>query len=221
VRYFLRTVIGLALLLGGAVVIAYDVYQLLQIGTCATGGPYVSARQCPPGTERLGLTIPIALIVMAIGTGLYATRRKAPGGEGGGRRVNAWILAWCAIFLGIAFASFWGVWGPDANPGPGGKEGGLIVGFLFVLMGGAALPFLVSRDRTPAERQVAIEGVIGRLTPKPLRSRIVTRAPSGDPPPDGGDAVSKLERLNRLRDEGAITAEEYERLKRDVIAGSG
>lgn len=218
-KYFLRTVFGLALLLGGAVVIAYDVYQLLQIGTCATGGPYVSARLCPTGTERLGLTIPLALIVMAIGTGLYATRGTAPGSEGGGRRVNAVILAWCALFLGIAFASFWGVWGPDANPGPGGKEGGLIVGFLFVLMGGAALPFLVRRVRTPAERQVAIEGLVGRLTPKPLRSPVVTGSPAGGAPASG-DAVSKLERLNRLRNEGAITADEYERLKRDVIAGN-
>ncbi len=52
--YFLRTVFGLGLLLAGATVcLAYDVYQLLQIGTCATGGPYVSARECPDGTERL------------------------------------------------------------------------------------------------------------------------------------------------------------------------
>lgn len=31
---------------------------MLQIGTCASGGPYVSARQCPGGTGVLGLMIP-------------------------------------------------------------------------------------------------------------------------------------------------------------------
>ncbi len=97
--------------------------------------------------------IPVALIVMAVGTGLYATRGLPPGSEGNGLRVNAVILAWCAIFLGISFACFWGVWGPDANPGPGGKEGGLIVGFLFVLMGGGALPFLFSRRESRFGKQ--------------------------------------------------------------------
>jgi hypothetical protein len=217
VSYFLRTVFGLGLLLAGAVFLAYDIYQLLQIGTCATGGPYVPARECPDGTERLAWTIPIAVIAMLIGTGLYATRGPAPGSEGGGPRVNAWILLWCAIFLGIAFASFWGVWGPDANPGPGAKEGGLIVGFLFVLMGAAAVPFLLRRQQTPAQSQAAMEAAVTRFTPGPLRSRMgmAGRAPA----PGGGDAVSKLERLTRLRSEGAITQDEYDRLKREVIDG--
>ena len=140
-RYFVCTLIGLALMVASCVAIAYSVYQLLQIGTCASGGPYQVARECPDGTERFGLAIPVAILTLLIGMGLYAVRgerrvgpRPAPGA--------GLVLMWCGIFFGIAFACFWGVWGPDANPGPGGKLGGLIVGFLFVPMGiGGALMF--------------------------------------------------------------------------------
>jgi hypothetical protein len=165
----------------------------------------VSARECPDGTARLGLMIPVALIVMGVGTGLYATRGPAPGSEGNGLRVNAVILAWCAIFLGISFACFWGVWGPDANPGPGGKEGGLIVAFLFVLMGGGALPFLLRRRESRFGKQAAMGRIVDRV------------APSGG----GGDVVSKLERANRLRAEGALTEAEFEKLKAEILGGGG
>lgn len=208
---------GLGLLLAGATWLAYDVYQLLQIGTCASGGPYVSARECPDGTAWLGLTIPVALIVMAVGTGLYATRRLPPGSEGNGLRVNAVILAWCAIFLGISFACFWGVWGPDANPGPGGKEGGLIVAFLFVLMGGGALPFLLSRQESRFEKQAAMERIAGRVAPASWRQQPSGFRPAGGG--GGGDVVSKLERANRLRAEGALTEAEFEKLKAEILDG--
>jgi hypothetical protein len=213
VKYFLRTVVGLTLLLGGATYLAYDIYQLLQIGTCASGGPYQVARECPDGTAALGLSIPVAVIVMIVGTAFYGTRGLPPGSEGGGYRVNAIVLLWCSIFLGIAFASLWGVWGPEANPGPGGKEGGLIVGFLFVLMGGAALPFLASREQSKMEREAAMQRILGsagaRLASMPSRP-----AGSGS---GGGDVVSKLERAQRLRDEGALTDAEFEKLKRDIL----
>ncbi len=224
-KYFLRTVIGLGLMVLCATLMAYALYQLLQVGTCASGGPYVSARECPAGTERLAIVFFPAIIGLMIGAALYGGRGTPPGSEGGGLRVNAWILLWCLIFLGLSFAAFWGVWGPDANPGPGGKEGGLIVAFLFVLMGGAALPFLVRRERSPAEKQAAMERIVGRATPSSWKSQI--SPPSGGFGADvaglavsaGGDTVTKLERLNRLRTEGAITDAEFEQLKADILEG--
>jgi hypothetical protein len=218
VKYFLRTVVGLTLLLGGATYLAYDIYQLLQIGTCASGGPYQVARECPDGTAALGFSIPVAVIVMIVGTGFYGTRGLPPGSEGGGYRVNAIILLWCSIFLGIAFASLWGVWGPDANPGPGGKEGGLIVGSLFVLMGGAALPFLASREESKMEREAAMQRILGKAGTR-LASMEPAAASRARPPSAGtGDVVSKLERAQRLRDEGALTEAEFQKLKREILA---
>ena len=212
-KYFFRTVFGLGLLLAGTTYLAYDVYQLLQIGTCASGGPYQVARECPDGTAALGFTIPIAVIAAMVGTGFYAARGLPPGSEGGGYRINALILLWCALFLGIAFASLWGVWGPDANPGPGGKEGGLIVGFLFVLMGGAALPFLASREESKLERKAAMERILGKAG-----ARLASTPPASTPQTGGGDVVSKLERAQRLRDEGALTEAEFQKLKREILA---
>ena len=62
-KYVLKTIIGLTLLVGSIVAVSYDIYQLLQIGTCASGGAYEIARECPEGTEWLGLGIPIAVIL--------------------------------------------------------------------------------------------------------------------------------------------------------------
>ena len=128
-------------------------YQLLQIGTCASGGPYVIGRECPEGTEWLGLTIPISVFVMLFGAYLYATRGAPPGSDKPGDGGYALALIWSGLFLGIAFACFWGVWGPDANPGPGGKTGGLIVGFLFVPLGLlGVLPMLAGARSRVRER---------------------------------------------------------------------
>lgn len=238
--YVIRTIVGLALLVGAIVAISYSVYQLLGVGTCASGGPYVVARECPPGTERLALAIPVAVFVMLFGAFLYATRGRAPGSnrEPVGSALG---LIWAGLFLGIAFACFWGVWGPDADPGPGGKLGGLIVGFLFVPMGLAGLvPMIFAwRDRSPSsgspvqvqdlartgnanlgdlmaqmetqdaqQTQRAASGVPGQFT----------RVTSSDGVIVGDDVVGQLERLNRLRRDGAIDDAEYERLKARILS---
>jgi hypothetical protein len=210
VKYFVRTVIGLGLMFLCATVMAYALYQLLQVGTCASGGPYVSARECPAGTGRLVIAFFPAVLGLIAGAVVYGGRGDPPGSEGGGRRVNAIILLWILIFCGLSFASFWGVWGPDANPGPGGELGGLIVAFLFAVMGLGAVPFVAPKRSSPAERQAAMERIVGRVTP-----------PSWQPPASGGDAVSKLERANRLRAEGALTEAEFEKLKAEILSGGG
>jgi hypothetical protein len=226
VRYFACTLIGLALTVASCVAIAYSVYQLLQIGTCASGGPYQVARECPGGTERLGLAIPVAVMTMLIGLGLYAARGRAPGSDRDPRPGMGLVILWCGLFFGIAFASFWGVWGPDASPGPGGKLGGLIIGFLFVPMGiGGALMFWFMGPSTAGGlksvgvgagdlwkmTRAAGSGEVGRM----MDATIGTPAPGAAA--GGGDAVSKIERADRLRREGTITDAEFERLKREAL----
>ena len=226
-RYFLRTVLGLGLMVASFVAISYAVYQLLQIGTCASGGPYVPARQCPAGTERLGFAIPIAVLAMLIGAAIYAGRGTAPGSDRPPRPGLTIVLIWCGIFFGIAFAAFWGVWGPDANPGPGGKTGGLIVGFLFVPMGiGGALMFWRLGPSSFGGMQSMGIGGVGDVV------KMTRAAGSGDlaklaemtgagtvvqPTGSGGDVTAELERLNTLRKEGAITDQEFEQLKRRAL----
>ena len=226
-RYLLRTVIGLGIIVASCVAISYAVYQLLQIGTCASGGPYVPARVCPAGTERIGFAIPIAVLAMLIGAAIYAGRGTAPGSDRPPRPGLTIVLIWCGIFFGIAFACFWGVWGPDAEPGPGGKLGGLIVGFLFVPMGigGALMFWRIGPSSFGGMRAIGIGGVGDAL-------KVTRAASSGDlaklaemtgtgtvvqTGTGGGGPTAELERLNRLRKEGAITDQEFEQLKRRVL----
>lgn len=225
-RYFLRTTFGLGLLVASIVAISYGVYQLLQIGTCASGGPYEIARECPGGTERLGLAVPVGVFGILIGAFLYATRGPAPGSDRQGHDGLAAALAWGGLFLGIAFACFWGVWGPDANPGPGGKLGGLIVGFLFVPMGlgGAVMMFGVGKAGRAAKEATGV-GVgdavkLAREARKTDFSELVGKVQARAPAASAGDTgavVAELERLQKLREQGAIDDAEFERLKRRVI----
>ncbi len=48
----IRTVIGLAMVAGGLLFAFWALYDLVQFGSCASGGPYVSARPCPQARAR-------------------------------------------------------------------------------------------------------------------------------------------------------------------------
>jgi hypothetical protein len=227
-RYILRTLIGLSVMVASITLISYAVFQLLQIGTCASGGPYEVARECPPGTERIMFAIFPAVLVMLGAAALYASRGTPPGSDDKASGASALLWIWSGLFLGIAFACFWGVWGPNANPGPGGDLGGLIVGFLFVPMGLAPLVFalLGLRDgrkaRTPATGAEPAQGLM-----RSLGTTVVRSAPKptgfGTPPAPsgagGGDKVARLEQLEKLRRDGVVTDAEFERLKQEILGG--
>jgi hypothetical protein len=218
VRYLGRTVIGFGLIAACWVAFGYTIYQLLQIGTCASGGPYEISRPCPEGTARLGLMIPAAVVLMFVASAIYAGRGKPPGSDDPPRAGLVITWFWTGIFWSLAAGAFLGVWGPEANAGPDGKLGGLIVGFLFVPMGALGLLGL-SEGRKKKKRGARAE-LIGtpqgpsfpgsRRAAKALRSRL----PSEDP-------VDRIERLSRLRERGALTQEEFDVLKRRIVGGGG
>jgi len=72
--YGTRTGLGLALMAGGVAVLAYCIVELASIGTCASGGPYVSARECPAGTEWYIIGIFPSVIGFLTGAGVFASR---------------------------------------------------------------------------------------------------------------------------------------------------
>ena len=80
--FWTRTGLGVALMVGGVAGLAYCVVELASIGTCASGGPYVPARECPAGTEwYIGGIFP-SVIGFLVGVGVFATRggrATAPG----------------------------------------------------------------------------------------------------------------------------------------------
>jgi hypothetical protein len=218
VRYIVRTTLGFGLLVMCWVLFGSTIYNLLQIGTCASGGPYEVARPCPDGTGALGLMIPAAVILAFIGAGLYATRGKPPGSDNPPRAGLVITFFWTGIFWSIAVGCFFGVWGPEANAPPDAKVGGLIVGFLFVPMGAIGLFALKEgpgRRKKKGDAQLSTGEISVPPAPslpgfgragKALRSRL----PSEDP-------VDRLERLSRLRERGSLTGEEFEALKSRIV----
>lgn len=80
--FWTRTGLGVALMVGGVAGLAYCVVELASIGTCASGGPYVSVRECPAGTGWYIVGIFPSVIGFLAGAGVFATRggrKTAPG----------------------------------------------------------------------------------------------------------------------------------------------
>lgn len=121
-----RQLLGMAMLVAALLVMDYLVFDLARYGTCATGGPYVSARQCAPDT---GLKI----------GGLFGAVFGGLIGLGLARSARVGIAAWGMLFCGLGITFFMVSFGPAAGDS-GFTVAALIVGPLFLLMG---LPGLV------------------------------------------------------------------------------
>jgi hypothetical protein len=95
-------------------------------GSCADGGPYVSAQPCPGGAGFIGIAIPLMILATFAGS-FVAVSLGAP---------NLLVPMWTILFgsLGWNFLEYAITW-------PGGVDPGwLICGIVFELM---ALPGLV------------------------------------------------------------------------------
>lgn len=73
-----RTALGLLLVLGGVAGFGLCLVELMNTGTCASGGPYVSARPCPANTEYYAIGMFPAVISALAGIGVLATRGGRP-----------------------------------------------------------------------------------------------------------------------------------------------
>jgi hypothetical protein len=95
----MKRVAGFACLAVALVTLAgfdYDLYLIFQGGTCASGGPYVSAHPCPPNEGTLSMLLTLSFFVTLVSAmgcaNLLGTR---------------WALIWwAALFvpLGVGFA---------------------------------------------------------------------------------------------------------------------
>jgi len=145
-----RSFLGVGLFFFAWAAFEYSIYQVLRIGTCASGGPSVSARECPSGTGIYFAGLFGGIILGLIAVGIHATRGTPPDPEQGdyhGPRVPFGILAWSLLFLGTAVVGLVSV--IHGHPGPGAKTGAIIVAAVFIPMG--AIPLLFSlrgRSRT-------------------------------------------------------------------------
>ncbi len=203
-RYLVCTFLGMTLFAFCWVAVGYGIFQLLQVGTCASGGPYVSARECPDGIGGLMVALSGGIILLFVAAGIYIARGTPPGSARPPENAAVVIWFWTGLFWALAIGCFLAVWGPDANPGPGGETGGLIVGFMGLIMGaGGLLALKFGRRKKRASTTV-----------NPAMVKVAETASrfTGAANPE-----DRLETLDRLRKQGTITEAEFQTLKSKIV----
>jgi hypothetical protein len=197
------------LFLAGLAAFEYALYELMQIGTCASGGPYVSARPCPAGTAGRILLIPAGLLVGMIGIGVFAFRGRRPGASDDAATVSGGLLGWSGLFVVTGIVALMASIGPGADPGPGAKWVGVFLCALFVPMGVVPLVMAFSGRHEQEEWAPVMARALARPTPvfaKPPRAAVPA------------DPVDRLRKLAELRDAGALSSTEFDLAKARILA---
>lgn len=234
--YWLKAVIGGALFVASVVFFSKQLVDLLEIGTCASGNtPYVTARPCPEGAGTDVLLLMGSVLTGLIGAWIFAIRGPRPGrpDQGGvGRGLSSGALMWAVFFTGSGAYILYMSLTKDSLPDDG-RLGGIIVGATFLLMGLPVAVYLAwagisdlgdrrtkQDDRfAPSEPAVVVRPATRAPTapaPSPAPAAAAATAPAADP---GGDTIAKLERLQRLRESGALTDAEFDAQKRRILGG--
>ena len=217
-RTVLLYLVGIAGLAFSIALMFIEMRAVLDVGgSCADGGPYVSAQPCPQGTWLMFLAI-----FGGFGWGALAFWA---GASIGGRYSSVPFLAWPALFctLGFNFLQY-GV----APPGGGGIElGFLIPGILFELMGGIPLVLglkfgtsaMVGNERVRSAQLAA--GLRPSAMTYPSVSDVLagtTDAPAGAD--TGTDLAKELERLADLHARGDLTDPEFAAAKAALLGST-
>jgi hypothetical protein len=195
-------------------------------GSCATGGPYVVANQCPRG---VGWIAPVSIWVGLGAAFVYAIFvRLLPGPK--------WVsLMWPALFLSLGwnFMEF----GLAGDASSGDVIGWLVCGVVFIIMGGAPLWFVLGNAEL--RRWTFWGDAVGRAPDRAVRSTIrdaldespvvARRRGRGVTDGDGArrkgssrsDVVDDLERLAALHRAGDLDARQFEAAKQLLLERHG
>jgi hypothetical protein len=221
VRYWVCVLAGVVLFAGSVYAFSHALTELLETGTCASGNtPYVVAKQCPDGTGSNILTLMGSIFGLLAAAAVFAFRGERPGG-GKGRGASPLVAGWAIFFSVTGAVSLLHALSSDSIPSDG-KLGGIIVGVTFLLMGLPALVYwiwtLVSDPWGRDERPAGFAAATGFSAPAPSAfDSDPAPAPFTVAAPGGGDRIAELERLERLRQSGALTEAEFEREKKRVL----
>jgi hypothetical protein len=245
--YLIKAPLGLGLFIGAVVLFNVKLVSLLETGTCASGNtPYQISQPCPSGTGTDILLLTGSIFAGLIGVAIFLRRGDPPWDRpgrrsrfgGGGFGVFAWGLFFTATGATSLVASLTNQAIQDSS---GGQLGGIIVGGTFLVMGVPALLIalwglvtgLGRRDEGAASMTAAGAGMSGGgamsrmsagLDQARAAQQLSSRLPWGSAPPSSGAVggtsgqIAKLERLQKLREAGALTDTEFEREKAKVLA---
>ncbi len=220
-RYWVCVLLGIVLFAGSVYAFSHALTELLETGTCASGNtPYVVAKQCPDGTGGNILTLMGSIFGLLAAMAVFAFRGERPGG-GKGRGASPFVAGWAIFFSVTGAVSLLHALGSDSIP-EDGKLGGIIVGITFLVMGLPALAFwiwtLVSDPWGRDDRPAGLAAATGFSAPAPSTSSFGSDpTPFAASAPAAGDRIAELERLERLRQSGALTEAEFEREKKRVL----
>ena len=246
--YLIKAPLGLAMFFGGIALFNIKLVSLLETGTCASGNtPYQISQPCPSGTGTDILLLMAGIFGGLIGAGLFAFRGDPPWNKdrpiNSGSSFSFGIFAWGFFFTATGATSLIASLTNQAiQDSSGGKLGGLIVGGTFLLMGVPALLIslwgLVSglgkRDERPATATAGMGGMSGGpmarmsagLNQARAMQQLSNRLPWGTTGPSAssgggtGGQIAKLERLQKLRESGALTDSEFAREKAKILSES-
>jgi hypothetical protein len=221
--YWVRAGLGLALFLAGFAAFEYGLWELMNTGTCASGGPYVSARPCPEGTAEKALLLPGGFILGFIGVAVFAMRGRRPGAPEDARRLSPWLMGWTPLFLGtgvVALVAGLQAEGPQASTA---QWTGIFLAAMFIPMGLApliaTLAFGSSRKRSNALTNEVIRNAARAASSRqrPAAPRPQPSPPTPAPGPSG-DPLERLRKLGELRDQGVLSPDEFAAAKSRILA---
>ena len=150
-RYWTRVLIGLAICGASIVGISWGLYHLTRTGSCASGGNYISARPCPPGTGGHILAVIGGAFGAFIGIGVYAMRGKA----GRPARLGIGFVMWALVFVAVTAAVLVSAFGPANDSGTGARTTALVLAPIFLSLG--LLPLRAFSGFSGRRQQVAMQ----------------------------------------------------------------
>lgn len=219
------------------------VLDLMEIGTCASGGPYVSARECPDstGTSILIVSACASIYILVAIIASFSNLGAA--------------AFWFGLLFTVLGASF--LYAEIAGKTNGGGGVGYIIGPIFLLMG--VLPMIggaksliddigeqddptvpaagswmrPATGQAPAGFGIATGAPVhpGDATPsgytpvavgaglKPAAAAAAAAPPAPAEPPSAMDFVEKVKELDGLRSKGVLTQAEFEAAKKKLLEG--
>jgi hypothetical protein len=246
--YLVKAPLGLAMFFGGIALFNVKLVSLLETGTCASGNtPYQISQPCPSGTGTDILLLMAGIFGGLIGAGIFAFRGDPPWDRDRplnyASSFSFGLFAWGFFFTATGATSLIAsLTNQQIQDSSGGKLGGLIVGGTFLLMGAPALLIALwglvksigKRDERPAAATAGAGmggmggGVMSRMSAGLNQARsaqqLSGRLPWGSTPPTAssgggtGGQIAKLERLQKLRESGALTDSEFEREKAKILS---